>query len=141
MIFYLDTSLLVSALTNEPRTTEMQVWLASQPAGQLAISDWVMTEFSGALSIKLRMGQLSEAQRADVLATFTQLVNESFVVLPVSHTDFQDAARYADQYATGLRSADALHLAVAANHGIQIQSLDHGLVQAANALGVSAILL
>ncbi len=38
---YLDTSLLVAALTREPRTGAMQAWLASQPADTLCISEWV----------------------------------------------------------------------------------------------------
>ncbi len=53
---YVDTSVLVAALTHESRTGEMQEWLAAQPVGGLAISDWVMTEFSAALSVKLRTG-------------------------------------------------------------------------------------
>jgi predicted nucleic acid-binding protein len=141
LTLYLDTSLLIAALTREARTTDMQVWLAAQQAEQLAVSDWVITEFSGALSLKLRTGQLTSAQRADVLAVFGTLVDESFSVLPVSRLDFRTAARYADQYATGLRSGDALHLAVAANHGARLQTLDRGLMKAAEALGVSGTLL
>ncbi len=140
-MLYLDTSLLVAALTNEPRTAEMQEWLAAQPPEQLVISDWVITEFSGALSLKVRTGQLGSVHRADALALFTSLAEESFTVLPISRLDFRTAARFADQHATGLRSGDALHLAVAANHGVQINSLDRGLVQAAEALGVSSALL
>lgn len=138
---YLDTSLLVTALTNEARTGTIQEWLAEQAAGQLAISDWVVTEFSGALSIKVRSGQLGSDHRVEVLATFTRLTEESFLVLPVSRLDFRTAARFADQYETGLRSGDALHLAVAANHGVQLVSLDHRLVQAGKALGVSTAVL
>ena len=55
-MLYIDTSVLVAALTNESRTAEMQNWLASQRPEDLMISDWVMTEFSAALSIKVRTG-------------------------------------------------------------------------------------
>lgn len=138
---YLDTSVLVAALTNEVRTAAMQEWLAAQPPSELAISDWVITEFSGALSTKLRMRHLTPRQRADVLAVFASLTEASFTVLPVSSLEFRTAARFADQYATGLRSGDALHLAIASSHGARLCSLDRQLVSAAEALGVSAALL
>lgn len=135
---YLDTSLLVAALTNERRTNDVQAWLAGQPGGQLTVSDWVVTEFSGALSIKLRSGALQTSHRADALAMMTTLCEQSFAVLPVDRRDFRTAAHLANQFETGLRSGDALHLAVAFNRGMRIQSLDQGLVNAAHKLGVSA---
>jgi predicted nucleic acid-binding protein len=138
---YVDTSVLVAALTHESRTGEMQEWLAAQPVGGLAISDWVMTEFSAALSVKLRTGQLRSTERADVLSVFAELVEASFHVLPITRLDFRTAARFADQYVTGLRAGDALHLAVAADHGVRIGALDRTLVSAAEALGVSAALV
>lgn len=141
MTLYLDTSLLVAALTNEARTGEMQDWMAGQPVGQLVISDWVMTEFSGALSLKVRTEQLTAEDRADVLSVFRAMVENSLRVLPVSRQDFHDAARLADQYSTGLRSGDALHLAIAENQGVRLCSLDRKLVAAAHTLGVSALLL
>lgn len=36
---YLDTSILVAALTREPRTEEIQHWLAAQDADAPCISD------------------------------------------------------------------------------------------------------
>lgn len=138
---YVDTSVLVAALTRERRTAEIQKWLADQPLGELAISDWVMTEFSSALSIKVRMGALEASHRGDVLASFGEMIERTLVILSVSPLDFRTAARFADQHDTGLRAGDALHLAVAANHGGKVQSLDQGQVEAARRLGVSASLL
>ena len=138
---YLDTSALVAALTNEPRTAEVQAWLADQPTGELVISDWVVTEFSGAMSIKLRTGALEASHRADALAMFTSLCESSLIVLPVERDDFRTAAHLANQFEADLRSGDALHLAVASNHGLRIQSLDQGLVADAERMGVSARLI
>jgi predicted nucleic acid-binding protein len=73
----LDTSLLVAALTNETETRRMQAWLGEQEPSDLAISDWV-TEFSAALSMKLRIGQIEAIHRADALAMFTRLSVDSF---------------------------------------------------------------
>jgi predicted nucleic acid-binding protein len=93
-MLYLDTSLLVAALTNEPETARIQGWLGQQPADDLAISDWVTTEFSSAFSIKLRAGQIGAAHRADALATFTRLATDSFAVLSVSRLQFRMAAGF-----------------------------------------------
>lgn len=134
---YLDTSLLVAVLTHEARTASLQTWLAAQDPENLAVSDWVVTEFSGALSIKVRTGQLTPDHRAKALAVFSELVDNSLLVWPVSRLDLRTAARFADQHATGLRSGDALHLAVAANYGGCVCTQDRALSQAAIALGVS----
>ena len=80
-MLYLDTSLLVAALTNETETQRMQSWLCQQDVDELAISDWVATEFSSALSLKLRMGQIRAAHRADALALFTRLGTDSLMVV------------------------------------------------------------
>jgi uncharacterized protein len=138
---YIDTSILVAALTNEAATLRMQIWLGEQAAGDLTISEWVATEFSAALSIKIRTGQIEPQHRAEALAAFRRLLADSFATLPISSAQFRTAARFADQHALGLRAGDALHLAIAADHGATIATLDRGLAEAASALGVSAQLL
>jgi uncharacterized protein len=140
-MLYLDTSLLVAVLTNEPETERMQYWLGLQPRDDLAISDWVATEFSSALSIKLRTGQIGPVHRAEVLAMFTRLIADSFTSLPVSRPDFRMAARLADQHALGLRAGDALHLAICAHRGATLCTLDRRLMDAASALGIAAMSL
>ncbi len=137
-VHYLDTSLLVAALTNESMTRVVQAWLAGQPAGSLAISDWVVTEFSAALAMKLREKRIDAGSRADVLAAFTRLCDESLEIWPVMRSDYRVAARYADSHAPGLRAGDSLHLAIAAQRGAPICTLDRVMLRAAGALGVSA---
>jgi len=140
-MLYLDTSLLVAALINETETERMQRWLGQQAEDDLAISDWVVTEFSSALSIKLRAGHIEPAHRADALAMFARLTTDNFLVVPVARLQFRTAARFADQHGLRLRAGDALHLAVCADHGATLCTLDRRLGDAGSVLGVKTMVL
>jgi predicted nucleic acid-binding protein len=72
---------------------------------------------------------------------FARLVEESFTLLAISGLQFHTAARFADRYELGLRAGDALHLAICADHGATLCTLDRTLTEAGPALGVKTILL
>jgi len=72
---------------------------------------------------------------------FARLCRDNFTVMPVSREQFHTAARFADQYALDLRAGDALHLAICAELGATLCTLDRRLAEAASALGVKASLL
>jgi predicted nucleic acid-binding protein len=141
LIQYLDTSLVVAALSREPKTSAVQGWMSQQRPGDLKISDWVITEFSAALSVKLRERQIDSHDRADALAEFSHLMASSLEVYPVLSSHFRTAARLAENCSLGLRGGDALHLAVAADRGAQLCTLDKQQAKAAGAVGVRATLL
>jgi len=138
---YLDTSVVVASLTNEVASGSVRAWLTAQSAGSVLISDWVVTEVSSALSMKIRTGALPIERRSTKLAYFRQIVGESLTLLPVTPPHFHTAALLADQHHLGLRAGDALHLAIASGVGARLCTLDRRLANAATEIGASVLLL
>ena len=139
MIYYLDTSVIVAALTREDSTPATLSWFDQQRDADLLISEWVRTEVSSALSIKLRTGQIDLQQRARAMSEFSQLCIDSFTTLAVTTENFRAAARFADQHGLGLRASDALHLAIASDHGATLCTRDRRLIDASAALAIPSV--
>jgi uncharacterized protein len=140
-MLYLDTSVLVSSHTNEARTSDMQIWLSLQGTGQLTVSEWAITEFSSALSMKQRSGIITAEFRQAALAQFAQECADTFRVLPISSANYLAAARYCENVELGLRSGDALHLAICAYNRGSLCTLDQRFAKAALAVGVAVVRL
>lgn len=137
MSLYLDTSVVVAALTSEPHTVSVQAWLREQGATSLFISDWVVTEVSSALSFKVRTDQMSPQDRPTALRQFEALCAESFDVVPVQRRHFRLAADYGERMELALRAPDCLHLAICWELNLTLCTLDKRLAQAGPAVGVS----
>lgn len=140
-MLYLDTSLLVTSLTIERETARVQEWLASQSEERMSISDWTITEFSSALSLKIRTKQLTLEEQTRSLANFNRLVFDAIEVLPLGSPHFRLAARFVEQSTLGLRSGDALHVAIAFEQGARLCTRDRRLAAAALALGADVALI
>jgi predicted nucleic acid-binding protein len=140
-VLYLDTSLVVSVLTDETASADTQSWLVAQDVKRLLISEWTVTEVSSALGIKMRTGQIEVVERASALAVFHGLMADSFTIANVTGAHFRMAALFLDRHDLGLRAGDALHMAVAADWGAEICTLDQRLAAAGPALGVPSTLL
>ena len=136
-MLYFDTSFLAPLILREPTSGKVETFLTRQPAGELAISHWTRVEFSSLIAREVRMGGLDRQAALDADAQFEAIVVESFVVLLPIADDFGLCKQYLQRYETGLRTGDALHLAVARNHRAQtIYSLDKTLLKAGKALGL-----
>jgi predicted nucleic acid-binding protein len=140
-MFYLDTSLVVAALAAERATSRVQAWLGEQMPGDLFISEWCVTEISSALSMKLRTGQIDMEGRAGALTALNRLIPSVFGMVDIVAEHFRVAARFTDNHSLGLRAGDALHLAVAAEHGLTLCTLDQRLSQGGPPLGVPTMLV
>ncbi|HEX4180062.1 MAG TPA: type II toxin-antitoxin system VapC family toxin [Caulobacteraceae bacterium] len=140
-MIYLDTSVIVAAVTAELSTARTQAWLLEQSSETFVTSAWTVTEFSSALSLKLRTRHVSLEQRAAAMAAFHEMLRENLAIAEVQSAHFQAAAGYVDHHELGLRSGDALHLAVAADLGAILCTLDHGLARIGPQLSVPTILI
>jgi predicted nucleic acid-binding protein len=138
---YVDTSILVAALTTEAHSRRAERFLTAHRVGDLAISEWVIAEFSSALSMELRLGTIDEETRKAGLEALHIMTSQSLALVPVTSSHFRTAARFADQDRLALRAPDALHLAVAAEQGMVLSTLDERLATAGKALGVATKLV
>ena len=137
MTAYLDSSLVIAALTEEARTELVRRWLEQRLVASTAISRWVDTEVSSALSIKVRTKAMTAVQRNEALAAWYRLRSNAIEVLTISADDFELAAAFAGRYELGLRAGDALHLAIAQRHGCSLATLDRTMAAAAGTCGIA----
>jgi predicted nucleic acid-binding protein len=115
-MIYLDTSVAVALFIPEARTARVKEWFALCP-DPIASADWIVTEFASALSLKERRGEVG-AQAAQALwSEFESFCGTGLRLVPVSRKAFEVAARMTRNSASGLRSGDSLHLAVALDIG------------------------
>jgi uncharacterized protein len=139
-MIYVDTSVIVAALTMETTTERAVSWLIVQKAGTLLISPWVNTEFASALGLKRRQKTISANEMMIATTSFQQLRREYCETIPVDRNHFNLATEYLADYKLGLRSGDALHLAVAADNGATLCTLDQTLFDAGQALGIPCVM-
>jgi predicted nucleic acid-binding protein len=135
---YLDTSVFVSALCDEAMTAQVLGFLHDHASDQFLTSAWSFTEFASAIALKIRTGQLKAEHRSRLTTRLTQLVSAQVDLIGIVDEDYHRAARFCDDWASGLPSGDSLHLAVAFSSADAIVTLDKGLHRAAQHFGITA---
>jgi len=78
---------------------------------------------------------------AAVLDSFERHLVPGLLMLPLDLQDFRNTDACLRVWATALRAADALHLAIASGRGATLCSLDAPFVRAAQQLGLAAQLI
>jgi len=136
MAAYFDTSVLVPLFFHEAGTSAAR--LEMQQTNSPWVSHWTLAEFSSAVAFKLRCAQVDAATASTVRRLFAELVASRLTVVDVLREDFANAAVLCEATpAPGLRTPDALHLAVAQRLGLALVSFDQALTQAARQQGLA----
>ena len=134
-MLYLDTSFVAPLVIAEETSNAVEAFVLKLKPVELATSLWTQVELASLVSRKVRMGELSTAEAEAVRREFERMLSESFELLVPAAADFAAAAKYLEVPKTGLRAGDALHLAIAANHGARkILTLYAGFIDAGKQL-------
>jgi predicted nucleic acid-binding protein len=112
--------------------------LTAEPPGTWAVSDLTIAEFAGTLARWSRMRRLA-VDRHELHAAWRGHVGPVFRRLTIGPDTYDLAAELLLAWpALGLRAADAVHLATAAQHEATLVTLDRTLLRAAEDLGLPA---
>lgn len=138
-MIYCDASLLVALTAFERFSAEAEAWFDGNGPGDLACSGWSDVEIASALARKQRSRVLDAGGRAAAASRWRNLATR-LTMLAVEPDDFASAATLVDAGPRGLRSGDALHLAIVMRAGHALATLDRDLADAAEAVGVEVAL-
>ncbi|MFM9975346.1 MAG: type II toxin-antitoxin system VapC family toxin [Beijerinckiaceae bacterium] len=139
-MIYVDTSVIVAGFTVESSTLAAQSWLEAHHGERLATSLWVKTEFYSALAMKRRLKEIDDLTYTSTTRQFLKMSRDTLFEFAISRSHFETAAEIVAQYELKLRAADALHLAIAADNGATLCTLDQRLFDAAKALGIACMM-
>lgn len=136
---YIDTSALVPAFIQEPKSAAVIDWLEGSGT-RLLVSEWSIAEFASAAAIKVRTGQIGAALAKQAGARFIDFAQKHCSIAVPERAEFRRAAELAGVAHLNLRAGDALHLAIAqATKAQQLLSLDDSMSHGAKALGLEVI--
>lgn len=137
---YVDTSVLVACYCPE-RLSSRSEKAVRRLAGP-SVSPFVEVEFSSAVAIKVRTGELAKPDGQRIVSLFRSHVGEGkFLVLPVEARHFALAREWISRFDSPLRAMDALHLAVAFTNSMPILTADAVQSRIARNLGLESRLI
>lgn len=140
-MIYVDTSVFVALCTTEPKSDDVAKWYINSSAKMIS-STWAFTEFSSALSLKVRTGQITEKQSREAWKKFDGLCQNDIELLPIENKVYYSAGILVIDSKSNLRAGDALHLAVARQlKSKSLATLDKVLAKNASNVKIQAVLI
>jgi predicted nucleic acid-binding protein len=134
--FYLDASFLVPLFVDDDWTERAKGWAAGDP--EVLVSDWVVTEFSSALSHHVRRRSLDADERNEAENALDGWLAGRVVKEPIDPDDVIAARALLHRHGK-LRAPDALHLAVVLRLGVGLVTYDGDLADAARGENVLVV--
>ena len=140
-MIYVDTSILVALCTIEEKSGAVDMWHENSSAKMIS-STWAFTEFSSALSLKVRTNQLSEKQSREAWKKFDNLCQNDIELMPIESKTYYSAGILVVDSKSNLRAGDALHLAAAKQFKSKsLATLDKVLAKNVARVKIKAVLI
>lgn len=134
---YLDASILVSILLEEPSSAAVIETLARCEDTALLVSDLAAAEVSSAVSLRIQRGEDSVGSGQVRLQSFDRWCDDLTRPVEMLAEDILCARQIVRMFDLGLRTTDAIHAAVARRLGASLFTLDRKLARAAVALDIT----
>lgn len=133
---YADTCVLLSLFFRDSGTPAALAWLGARGNERITASHWSLTEFISAAGIMARRGDLSAELHREGIARFRRFCAARLTLETPEAADFDRAGIWLENFPSGLRAGDALHLAVCARLGTILCTANGVLADAAAMLGM-----
>jgi predicted nucleic acid-binding protein len=137
---YLDTSVLTAYYCPEARSARVHRILSTVEGP--TVSPLVEVELYGAVSRKVRAGDLDASSARRVFSQFQlHLAEPRFHLVPIHAAEYDLARDWIAQLSSPLRVLDGLHMATAFAHDLCLLTADKALARAARHFGVKCKLI
>lgn len=135
MTVYLDASVLVALLTNDPLTARADAFMrAERPV--VAVSDFAAAEFASAIARRVRTGESTADEARARFAALDAWLARATQRAETTAADVQAAAAYLRRLDVPLRTPDALNIAIALRVGAALATFDTRMASSARILGI-----
>jgi uncharacterized protein len=131
---YLDASVLVALLTNDPLTPRADAFMrANTPT--LIVSDFAAAEFASAMARRVRAGGITRDEARLAFSTFDAWAARVTRRAQTKAADVSAAEAFLRRLDLNLRAPDALNIAIVQRIGAVLVSFDEKMAASARALG------
>ncbi len=128
-MIYLDTSAAVLLFVPEPISDAVEEWFTAC-TDVVVSADWICTELTSALSIKVCRAEISAEQAQTAWEKFEAFCGAGLRLVPASRSAFAQAARLTRDARSRRRAGASLHLAVAIEIGASSLATTDGNLEA-----------
>ncbi len=134
MRVYLDASVLVALLTNDPLTARADAFLRAGPP-VLVLSDFAAAEFASALARRVRSGEIAVEDARAAFATLDTWAARTTQRVETTAADVKAAEAALRRLDLTLRTPDALNIAIAQRVDAVLATFDGKMASSARTLG------